>query len=302
MPRDDRLLVRFKAQYVDPPVKDRLWRELVDHAIEHLGADSFSAQMDLLDESLPPEAGQARESLVAHTELQTHRRSFLGLKPPRWPLEPATRKWIEDAGPWIYRLTIWKGNAWALESELWGNHLALVVRPDEWSRLQSEKPWLATLEPPPSSEPFRKEDEHVRRGWSLSRRVRALAALVTTIVVSAFSSLEEGSKWFFYGPFMGIVAYFFLPSREPGPASRLLAQARLPTDPRFNRRFQRTLNLISIAALVVVVAAPLIYLSDPGSAWRLAFWSLAVLGLILALYGVGVTLWWMFKYRRREPL
>lgn len=103
MSRDDRLLVRFQAQYFDPEIKVRLWNELIDHTIEHLRADSFSAQMDLLDESLPAQARQARDSLVAHTRLQRPSSSFLGLKPPRWPIEPATRKWIEEVGLWIYR-------------------------------------------------------------------------------------------------------------------------------------------------------------------------------------------------------
>jgi hypothetical protein len=176
MPRDDRLLVRFYTRDVDDAGKDRLWRELVDHATEHLGADSFSAQMDLLDENLPAQAREARDSLRAHTRLQPPHRSFLGLRPPRWPIEPPTRKWIEEAGPWIYRLTIWKEDAWVLESELWGNSFNIVVRPDEWSRLQEGKPSIAALTPPPTPESFRKEDERVRRGWALSRPVRALAA------------------------------------------------------------------------------------------------------------------------------
>jgi hypothetical protein len=301
MARDDRLLVGFKAQFFNPALKDRLWRELIEHAIERLGADCFSAQMDLLDERLPPEARQARDSLIAHTRLRRPRRSVLHLKPPRWPVDPSTRQWIEEAGPCGYRLTLWNGNDWVLESELWGKYFAFVVRPEEWSRLQTEKPWLATLEPPPNSESFRKEDEHARRGWSLSRPVRALAALAAAVVIAALSSLEEGPEGLFYGAFIGIVAYFLLPAREPGPVDRLVARVRFPTDPSFNRRFQWMGWLAAIGGVLAALGAPAGYVSDPGSGWRLAFWGLAVGGGILLLYSLAITTWWAFKYRRKEP-
>lgn len=301
MPRDDRLLVRFKAGYMDPALKDGLWKELIDYTIERLGADSFSAQMELLDESLPAQARQARDSLLAHTRLQRPLRSVLPLKPPRWPIEPASRRWIEDAGPWIYRLTIWKGDAWVLESDLWGTNFTLVVRPEEWSRLQEEKPWIASLEPPPYSEPFRKEDERVRRGWAVSRPVRALAALAAALAITAASRLQGAGWWWLIGPFMGLLAYFLLPSREPGPVARLVARVRYPDDPSFNRRAQWMNWLAAIGMVVATLGAPAGYVSDPGSGWRLAFWGLAVVGGILLLCSVGVTTWWAFKYRRKEP-
>jgi hypothetical protein len=301
MPRDDRLLVRFHTRDVDAAGKDRLWRDLLDHAIEHVGGDSFSAQMDLLDENLPAQARQARDSLLAHARLQRPRRSVLPLKPPRWPLEPATRRWIEEAGPWIYRLTIWNEDAWVLESELWGNSFSIVVRPDEWSRLQEERASVAALTPPPTSEPFRKEDERVRRGWALSRRMRALAAIAVAVLITALSRLEGGWGWLFIGPFMGLLAYFFLPSREPGPVARLVARVRFPTDPSFNRRFQWISWLAAIGGVFATLGAPLAYTADPGSSWRVAFASFAVVGGIVLLFSVGITTWWAFKYRRKVP-
>jgi hypothetical protein len=100
---------------------------------------------------------------------------------------------------------------------------------------------------------------------------------------------------------MGLVAYFFIPAREPGPVSRLVAQARLPDDPGFNRRFRLTLNVVSIGVVVAVVASPVAFVFESDSAWRLALLGFAALGLMVALYGVGVTLWWMFGYRRPAP-
>jgi hypothetical protein len=297
MARDNSLLVRFYADDYAPADNDRLWRELLEHAMKALGADSFSAQTDLLDEHLPARARQARESLIAHIRLQQPRRSFLGLKPPRWPLESSTRRWIEECGPWIYRSTIWKGEMWLLESELWGKYLSLVLRPEEWSRLK-EKPWLGSLEPSPTTQEFRKEDERVRRGWALSRPMRLLAALATAAVVAAFSFQEGDWGWLLGGPFMGLAAYFFLPAREPGPASRLVAQASLPDDPGFNRRFQRIVTAGTLGALVAAFAGPAAYISDPRSGWRLAFWVVVVVGGIVALYAAGITTWWTIKYRR----
>jgi hypothetical protein len=285
MTRDDRLIVRFQAKHFDPVAARRLWHELIDYAIERLDADSFSAQMDLLDESLPAQARQARDSLVGHTRLQRPRRSFLGLKPPRWPLEPATRKWIEDAAPWIYRLTIWKGKAWVLESELWGRFFTLVMRPEEWTRLQTEKPWLASLEPAPESEAFRKEEEHVRRGWALSRSVRAFVALVAAIVYAALYGSDQGWESISGALIMGGLAYLWLPARDPGPLARLVAQTRLPTDPRFERRVERTLGLGVTGALLGAFAIPFaLIVADPGlyGAWRSGGWP--SLGGLRALY------------------
>lgn len=188
-----------------------------------------------------------------------------------------------------------------LEAAMWGKYFSLVVLPDEWSRLQTEKPWLATLEPPPRSDPFRKEDEHVRRGWSLSRPARGLAEFAALIAIAALSSLDEGIGWIFGGIGSGLLTYLWLPARDPGPLDRLLAHSRLPTDPEFNRRYGRALGLGIVGGVLVWFAIPLAVISDAGSGWRLAFWGLAAVGGTLGLYGVGVTAWWTFKYRRKEP-
>jgi hypothetical protein len=302
MPRDDRLLVRFHAGYLDPAVRDRLWRELIDFAIDDLGADSFSAQMDLLDESLPTQARQARESLLTHIRFQQPRRSFLGLRPPRWPLDPSTKRWVEQAGPWIYRLIIWKDDRWVLESATWGNHLTAVLRPEEWPRLQTERPWTAALEPAPKVGPFRKEDEHVRRGWSLSRPMRWITALGAAMAVGIGVALDQGIAGIWAGLAAGAVVYLQLSGWDPGPFERFIARARFPTTPGFDRRLERTLGLAVVGTVLVAFAIPFaLVIADPGSRWRLVFWGVAVAGGLVALSATGVTVWWTVKYRRKEP-
>jgi hypothetical protein len=190
--RDDRLLVRFQAEYFDPAAKDHLWRELVDHAVDQLGADSYSIQTDLLEERIPPEAIQSRESLLAQTRARRAQRALLPLKPPRWPLDPTTRSWLREAGRWVYRTTLWKGKNWLLEPAAWSNSFTLVLGPEKWSQLQTQKPWLTSLDPAPRSEPFRKVGERVRRGWVLSRPVRWSAALTAVIVIGVGVALDQG--------------------------------------------------------------------------------------------------------------
>lgn len=169
-------------------------------------------------------------------------------------------------------LTIWKRAGWMLESAMWGNFFNLVVRPDEWSRLQSAKPWLASLEPPPTSLPFRKEDERVRRGWSLSRPMRWISAMVAAAVVGVGVPLDQGLGGIWAGLAAGAVVYLELPGRDAGPMHRFIARARFPSDPRFERRLERTLGLGVTGALLGAFAIPFaLIVADPGSGWRLAF-------------------------------
>jgi hypothetical protein len=260
--------------------RQRLWDLLFHEALER-GADAFSIQPDTTYASSGQPVGA--EPLMLYLRSIPLRWRW-SLRPPAWPVDDESRRWLRALGNQASRITLWAGKLWVLRTDLWGRTVTFVLPRDGWEGLRRRLAAELGELPDHSIQKWRVLEPREAGGWALPKRLRwalfAIAALVG-LGVGTLLGWEEGLG---AGLLAGMVV-LGLPQHEPTVWDRLMVRTGSLTDPVFRSRLRLALNLGSIGVMLGFVGGVGVGVSAPSWEWRPLFWALLALGALMTPRG-----------------
>ena len=280
---------------MEPDARQRLWELLFQEAIDR-GANGVSIQPDTSYPSSAPVVGA--EPLMSHLRLVRPRWRW-SLRPPAWPLDGESRRWLRLLGTQAFAITLWVKKLWVLRTDLWGRTITFVLPRDGWEGFRRRLAATLGEVPDHSIEKWRSLEPREAGAWAVPKRFRRavmVLGMVAGVVIGVVFGWEEGVG---LALLVGMVVVS-LPQLEPTPWDRLIVRTGSLTDPVFDRRARLGLNLGMIGVLLFFVGGVGVGLSDPGWDWRPLFWVLLSLGGLIALLATAPSAVWLWRRRTRR--
>jgi hypothetical protein len=274
--------------------RQRLWELLFREALER-GADAFSIQPDTTYASSGPTVGS--EPLMLYLRSVPPRWRW-SLRPPAWPLDDESRRWLRALGARASKITLWAGKLWVLRTDLWGRTVTFVLPRDGWEGLRRRLAAVLGEVPDHFIQRWRGLEPREAGGWAAPKRLRWALFVIAALVglgVSALFGWEEGLG----AALLAVAVPLALPQHEPTVWDRLMVRTGSLTDPVYRSRLRLALSLGSIGVVLSFLGSLGAGLSEQGSAWRSLFWALAALGGLMVLVGSAPAAAWLWRRRGR---
>jgi len=276
--------------------RKRLW-EFLFHSAEERGADAFSIQ---------PDTSHASSASVMGVEpLMLYLRSVpvrwrWSLRPPAWPLDDGSRRWLRALGTQAFRITLWARKRWVLRTDLWGRTMTVVLPRQEWEGLRKSLEITLGGIPDHSIEKWRSLEPREAGGWAVPKRLRwtliVAGAVAAGLVIGVMFSWS-GGVWAGLAVGLGLSA---LPQHEPSATDRLIVRTGALTDPGFERRLRIAFNFTGVSVILVIAGGVGVGVSGPASQSRLVSWVLLALGGLFLALGAAAPAAWLWSRRRRR--